>query len=76
MQQLYAGPKLLTCSLSQRYHIIGSRKIVRAVTRSCVTCRRASARPLTQRFGQLPIERVRPILSSTMWGLIMPDLSM
>jgi len=62
LRLLHAGPTLLTCSLNQRYHIIGSRKAVRLVTRSCVICRRASARPQTQMFGQLPVERVSPDL--------------
>ena len=57
---LHAGPTLLTASLSRRYHIIGGRKVIRSVTRKCVTCRRYTARPKPQMLGQLPIERITP----------------
>ena len=42
---LHAGPTLLSCSLNSCFHIVGRRKTVRSVTRACVTCRRATARP-------------------------------
>ena len=54
------GSKLLTSSISRRFHIIGHRKIIRSITRGCVTCRRISARPHPQMMGQLPIERITP----------------
>ena len=57
---LHAGPTLLTTSLCRRYHIIGCRKIIRSITRGCITCRRTSARPQPQMLGQLPIERITP----------------
>ena len=57
---LHAGISLLTCSLSRCYYIIGCRKVVRSITRSCFTCRRSSAKPQSQVFGQLPIERITP----------------
>ena len=57
---LHAGPTLLAASLACRYHIIGGRRIVRSVTRACITCRRNSARPQPQMMGQLPIERITP----------------
>ncbi len=56
---LHAGPTLLAASLT-RYHIVGGRKVIRSVTRKCITCRRYSAKPQPQMFGQLPIERVTP----------------
>ena len=57
---LHAGPTLLTASLSRQFHIIGCRKIVRSITRSCVTCRRKSSRPQPPIMGQLPMERITP----------------
>ena len=59
---LHAGPTLLTCSLNRRYHITGCRKLIRSITRGCITCRRISAKPQAQLVGQLPIERVTPDL--------------
>ena len=60
LRLFHAGPQLLTSSLSQRYHIIGHKKTIRSVTRSCVICRKNSARPKPQMLGKLPIERVTP----------------
>ena len=57
---LHAGPTLLSASLSQRYHIVGGRNVIRSVTRECVTCRRKAEKPQPQMLGQLPIERVTP----------------
>ena len=60
LRLLHAGPTLLSCSLNRRFHILGSHKVVRSITRSCVTCRRIAAKPQSQMMGQLPIERVTP----------------
>ena len=57
LRLLHAGPTLLTASLYRRYHIIGGRKAIRSVTRECIVCRRTSAKPQPQMFGQLPAER-------------------
>ena len=57
---LHAGPILLISSLCQRFHITGSLKLVRSITRGCVTCHRISAKPKPQLQGQLPLERVTP----------------
>ena len=57
---LHAGPTLLTASLCRQFHIVGCRKIVRSITRSCVTCRRKSAKPQPPMMGQLPMERITP----------------
>ena len=60
LRLMHAGPTLLLSSLSQRFHIIGARKIIRSLTRQCVTCRRHSIKPQNQLLGQLPTERVSP----------------
>lgn len=64
LRLLHAGTTLLACSLSRRYYIIGGRKTIRSVTRSCITCRRTSVKPQDQMLGQLPMERVTPDLIS------------
>ena len=57
---LHAGPTLLASSLNRRYHTIGGYKVIRSVTRKCITCRKYSAKPLPQMLGQLPPERITP----------------
>ena len=56
----HAGPTLLTTSLGSHYHILSCRKLVRSITRGCVTCRKLSAKPSSQLMGQLPLERLTP----------------
>ena len=62
LRLLHAGPTLLSCTLNRSYHLLGGRKVVRSVTRACVTCRRTAAKPQEQLMGQLPAERVTPDL--------------
>ncbi len=57
---LHAGPSLLSCSISLRFHVINLRKVARSITRGCITCRRQSSKPSFQLQGQLPPERVNP----------------
>jgi len=57
---MHAGITLLSSSLNSKYHIVGGRKAIRTVTRSCVICLRRSKKPEPQQMGQLPIERVTP----------------
>ena len=60
LRLLYAGPTLLMTSLDNRYHILSCRKIVRSITRGCVTCHKLTIQPSLQMTGQLPIERLTP----------------
>ena len=60
LRLLHAGPTQLQSSLSERYHILGARRTVRAVTRKCIPCRRLAVKPQAQLLGQLPEERVSP----------------
>ena len=60
LRLLHAGTTLTAASLSRRYHILGSKRVVRDVVRPCVTCRRVVARPQPQFLGQLPKERLSP----------------
>ena len=56
----HAGPTLLTAQLSSRYYIFGCHQVVRSITRACVTCCHASAKPKPPILGQLPTARVSP----------------
>ncbi len=40
--------------------LVDGRKVVRSVTRKCITCRKYTARPKPQMLGQLPVERITP----------------
>ena len=60
LRLLHAGPTLMMSMLSQRFHIVGCRQLVRFVARECVVCRKESAKPQPQLMGQLPTERITP----------------
>ena len=60
LRLLHAGPTLTAASLNRRFYLIGGRRAIRSVTRSCVICRRRSVRPRPPIMGQLPIERITP----------------
>ena len=60
LRLLHAGPTLLSASMSQRYHIVGGRNVVRSITRECVTCRCKAVKPCLQLLGQLPIDCITP----------------
>lgn len=60
LRLLHGGPTLVSASLSRQFHIVGCRRLVRAITRSCVICRRLSAKPQPQMLGQLPVDRLIP----------------
>ena len=57
---LHATPSLVSTSISLHYHIIGLKKIVRSIIRTCTICKRYSGKSLFQLQGQLPSERVVP----------------
>ena len=55
---LHAGPTLLLSSIGSSLHVLGARRLIRNICRSCVVCRRASAMAERQQMGQLPTPRV------------------
>ena len=55
---LHAGPTLLSCSLSCRFHMIGGHQAVLSVTCACITCTWNSVKPRKQITRQLPLERI------------------
>ena len=55
--------------LRERFYIVHIREEVRRVLRSCVVCRHFATKPLQQKMGVLPPERVVPALAFTDVGL-------
>ena len=66
---LHSGPTLLLSVIGTTLHIIGARRLVRSVCRSCITCRKASATTEAQMMGQLPQQRVTPSPAFTKTGM-------
>ena len=57
---LHAGPSLVAASLSTCCNVVGNRKAIYLVTRSCTLCHQMSARPNPQMMEQIPSERLTP----------------
>ncbi|XP_008484093.2 uncharacterized protein LOC103520770 [Diaphorina citri] len=58
-QNCHAGLQTLLAMLRQRYWIVGGRRVVRSVLRTCVTCKRYNAKKLAVHPTPLPEDRVR-----------------
>ena len=56
----HCGPSLLLSSTGSRVHVLDARHLSRAICRSCVICRRATAQTEQQMMGQLHTTRVSP----------------
>ena len=56
----HCGPALLLCHTGLRYHILGAKRLAKAVCNQCTTCIRASKATRQQLMGQLPEARVKP----------------
>ena len=56
----HCGPRLILSAAGNRVHIVSARRLARAVYRSCVTCRRATAKTQHQLMGKLPTSRLSP----------------
>ena len=56
----HCGPSLILSATGARVHVLGARRLSRAIYRSCVTCRRATACTEKQMMGQLPVARITP----------------
>ena len=65
----HCGPSVLLSSTGNQFHIVGARRLARAVCRRCVTCRRVSAKTQSQTMGQLPAPRVTPNPPFTITGV-------
>ena len=59
LRLLDAGPTLMAGSLARRFHILGARRAIRAITRGCVNCRRVAGKHVLSCWDNcLQIERV------------------
>jgi hypothetical protein len=58
--ELHAGNEATLAAVRQRYWPISGRNIVRKITHSCVKCNRANPKPISQKMGDLPKERLQP----------------
>ena len=56
----HAGPTALMGILSTDSHLVEAKRLIRDITRDCVTCKKVYARTLHQITGQLPSHRVNP----------------
>ena len=54
----HCGPTLLLSTVGTRLHVVGARQLAKAVCRSCITCRRLSAKSENQMMEQFPSQRV------------------
>ena len=70
---LHAGFTALIASLNRRFHIIGIRRHVRSITRSCIVCCRQSIKPQSQKMGKLPPERITPSHPGTVFNNVGVD---
>ena len=59
----HCGPTLLLSNAGDLFHIVGGRRKVREVCRTCMTCRSVAAKLETQLIGQLPEPRVNAKLT-------------
>ena len=57
---LHAGPSTMLAVLMPTYHIVGLKRLLRKISRSCVVCQRAYARTTKQLIGELPQARLQP----------------
>ena len=65
----HAGPTTLMGILSNTYYIVGAKRLAKDVSKSCVVCRKASGRTMTQVMGQLPPARITPSLLFSTVGI-------
>ena len=66
---LHSSPTLLLADLNNSFHIIGARRLVRSVCRSCVICRKVSAKTECHMMGQLPAPQVLPNSTFSVTGV-------
>ncbi|XP_047497811.1 uncharacterized protein LOC125044893 [Penaeus chinensis] len=58
----HSGREHTLTELRRKYWIVAGRPLIDRILCNCFTCRRINSKPLTQRQGDLPVERVTP------WG--------
>ncbi len=65
----HCGPTLLLSATGNRMHMVGDRRLARTTCKSCITCRKVTARTEVKMMGQLPHQRVYPSPAFTITGL-------
>ena len=65
----HAGPSTMMAILSETYCIIGVKRLVRSISKSCVICQRTYLRTMSQQMGQLPKSRTVPNPPFTITGV-------
>lgn len=59
-QVAHLGCEWIVSQVRKRYWIIGLRRIVKAVSKRCVECKKLFAEPCLQKMADLPAERLEP----------------
>ena len=54
----HSGREHTLASLRRHYWIVAGRPLIDRILRNCFICRRVNSKPLTQRQGELPVERI------------------
>ena len=65
----HCGPSLLLCAAGAKLHVLGARRLSRAVCSKCVPCRRRQPHLQHQLMGELPAPRVTPTAPFTHTGM-------
>ena len=65
----HCGPSLLLCSTGAKLHVLGARRLSRAVCSKCIICRRRQPHLQSQLMGELPTPRVTPTAPFTHTGM-------
>ena len=58
LRLVHAGSMLVPASLTRKFHITASRRIICALTLGCVICKRVAGQPRLQLLGQLSRDRL------------------
>ncbi|XP_062712285.1 uncharacterized protein LOC115269273 [Aedes albopictus] len=69
LQNLHAGPTLLTATVNQQYWVVGLQTAVRRTVRSCIRCVRLKGQTANQLMGSLPVSRVMATRAFTHVGV-------
>ncbi|XP_065088590.1 uncharacterized protein LOC135710068 [Ochlerotatus camptorhynchus] len=69
LQNLHAGPTLLTATVNQQYWVIGLQAAVRRTVQSCIRCVRMKGHTANQLMGSLPVPRVMATRAFTHVGV-------
>ena len=65
----HCGPSLLLCHAGRKIHVLGARRLSRAICSQCIPCRRRKPHLQHQLMGELPSPRVTPTAPFTHTGM-------